>query len=235
MTVAAANDLARNVINLSGTAEARNVSGKSGAIVLSGDGGAVVVTGKIDTSTAPHTTQVIVPIPAARPSYRGGDITITGGAIKLADADDRCQRRRGRRRHQDRRRLARQWPGADGNNARCRFPDLDHGGRPDRWGRRHIVLWSDDTTTFEGSISARGAGEDGDGGFVEVSGKDRLAYRGFTDTRAPGGNWGTLLLDPTSYVIAASPPAPGAYNFMSTTAVEFDPDDDEPHYRCKCH
>ena len=86
MTVAAANNLARNVINLSGTAEARSVSGVSGAIVLSGDGGNVTITGTVDTSTAPRTVQVIVPIPAARPSYRGGDITITGGAIKLADA-----------------------------------------------------------------------------------------------------------------------------------------------------
>ena len=92
MTVAAAKDLTRNVINLTGTTEARSVSGVNGAIVLSGDGGAVTIDGgTVNTSTRPgaqppRPTTMIVPIPAPRPSYRGGDITITGGAIMLADA-----------------------------------------------------------------------------------------------------------------------------------------------------
>ena len=54
MTVAAAKDLTRNVINLTGTTEARSVSGVSGAIVLSGDGGAVTIDGgTVNTSTRP--------------------------------------------------------------------------------------------------------------------------------------------------------------------------------------
>ena len=77
------------------------------------------------------------------------------------------------------------------------------------------MLWSNDLTTFDGSISARGAGEDGAGGFAEVSGKDRLIYGGLADLRAPGGDWGTLLLDPRNISIAASPP-PSGYSFNIT-------------------
>ncbi|NPU86277.1 MAG: filamentous hemagglutinin N-terminal domain-containing protein [Syntrophaceae bacterium] len=64
-----------------------------------------------------------------------------------------------------------------------------------------VVLWSDDTTSFYGSISARGGVNGGNGGNVEVSGKKTLVYRGLTDVRAPLGTTGTLLLDPTNYFI----------------------------------
>ncbi|MBE0626866.1 MAG: filamentous hemagglutinin N-terminal domain-containing protein, partial [Burkholderiales bacterium] len=59
-----------------------------------------------------------------------------------------------------------------------------------------VVLWSDNTTRAYGHISARGGAQGGDGGFVEVSGKQYLDYRGRVDTRAPMGRTGTLLLDP---------------------------------------
>ncbi len=61
-----------------------------------------------------------------------------------------------------------------------------------------VIVWADDTMRFHGEISARGGPEGGDGGFVEVSGKEHLVYRGSTDTRAPQGRTGTLLLDPTN-------------------------------------
>ena len=65
-----------------------------------------------------------------------------------------------------------------------------------------VVLWADDRTEFYGRISARGGVAGGDGGNVEVSGKRTLAYQGFTDLRAQKGRNGTLLLDPTNFVIA---------------------------------
>ena len=64
-----------------------------------------------------------------------------------------------------------------------------------------VVLWSDGVTNFHGEISTRGGASGGDGGFVEVSGKQSLAYRGRTDTTAPYGSVGTLLLDPASIAI----------------------------------
>lgn len=64
-----------------------------------------------------------------------------------------------------------------------------------------VIVWADDTTRAYGNISARGGAESGDGGFVEVSAKGHLDYRGLTDTRAANGNAGTLLLDPNDITI----------------------------------
>ncbi len=67
-----------------------------------------------------------------------------------------------------------------------------------------VIIWSDEITAFAGTISARGAASSGDGGFVEVSGKERLWMRGQVDTSATNGNMGTLLLDPTAINIVES-------------------------------
>ncbi|MCM2288949.1 MAG: filamentous hemagglutinin N-terminal domain-containing protein [Sulfuritalea sp.] len=67
-----------------------------------------------------------------------------------------------------------------------------------------VIVWADDTTRAYGTISARGGALGGNGGFVEVSGKNYLEYRAFTDTRAPRGTTGKLLLDPVNITILDS-------------------------------
>src|SRR6266700_2745515 len=67
-----------------------------------------------------------------------------------------------------------------------------------------VVLWSDSETTFAGTILARGGARSGDGGFVEVSSHQLLNYSGTTDTRAPKGAVGTLLLDPENFYVNAN-------------------------------
>jgi filamentous hemagglutinin family protein len=64
-----------------------------------------------------------------------------------------------------------------------------------------VIVWSDEAMGFYGTISALGGELSGDGGFAEVSGKNSLIYEGLTDTRAPKGQWGTLLLDPINITI----------------------------------
>ncbi len=59
-----------------------------------------------------------------------------------------------------------------------------------------VIVWSDGDTRYNGTISAQGGVQGGNGGFVEVSGKQRLAFQGQVDTRAFLGQAGTLLLDP---------------------------------------
>ena len=76
-----------------------------------------------------------------------------------------------------------------------------------------VVVWSDGTTSADGNISARGGANGGDGGFVEVSGKQMLNYRGVTDTRAARGKTGTLLLDPTAINLIAGAGTDGAGTF----------------------
>ncbi|MDF5708737.1 MAG: CHAT domain-containing protein [Nostoc sp. S4] len=64
-----------------------------------------------------------------------------------------------------------------------------------------VIVWGNDTTQFFGNISARGGANSGNGGFVEVSGKNFLTFNGVVDTFAPKGNFGTLLLDPSTLTI----------------------------------
>ncbi len=65
-----------------------------------------------------------------------------------------------------------------------------------------VIVWSDNTTRFDGKISAQGGTQNGNGGFTEVSGKQKLTYSGLVDLRAANGVTGNLLLDPANFVIA---------------------------------
>ncbi len=71
-----------------------------------------------------------------------------------------------------------------------------------------VIIWADNTTTFLGTIHARAGLEARDepqnGGFVEVSGKKTLIFRGTVDLSAPNGRLGTLLLDPENIIIQDS-------------------------------
>ncbi|MBW4675696.1 MAG: filamentous hemagglutinin N-terminal domain-containing protein [Desmonostoc geniculatum HA4340-LM1] len=71
----------------------------------------------------------------------------------------------------------------------------------DRGNGGRVVVWSDGSTKFYGSVSDRGGVNSGNGGFVEISGKQSLEYKGLVDTSATNGNIGTLLLDPTNIEI----------------------------------
>lgn len=67
-----------------------------------------------------------------------------------------------------------------------------------------VIIWSDKSTRFYGNISARGGNEGGNGGFIEVSGKEALDYNGTVDAGASRGTPGTFLLDPTNIEIVAN-------------------------------
>ena len=54
-------------------------------------------------------------------------------------------------------------------------------------------------------ILARGGEQGGNGGFVEVSGKQTLAYTGLADLRATNGSFGALLLDPLNFTVGGTP------------------------------
>lgn len=80
-----------------------------------------------------------------------------------------------------------------------------------------IINWADNSTRFYGQISARGGTLSGNGGFVEVSGKQYLNFQGTVDTTAPNGTTGTLLLDPTDiYIIDGT----SDFNITSTSPFE---------------
>jgi hypothetical protein len=64
-----------------------------------------------------------------------------------------------------------------------------------------VVVWSDGRTAYAGSIEARGGAAGGDGGLVEVSGKQILGFTGQVDAGATNGRAGSLLLDPYNFTI----------------------------------
>jgi filamentous hemagglutinin family protein len=66
-----------------------------------------------------------------------------------------------------------------------------------------VAIWSDGQTRFGGHVAARGGSVAGAGGFVEVSGKENLDFRGLVDAGAEHGEAGTLLLDPRNIIIDA--------------------------------
>ncbi|MEM6439887.1 MAG: hypothetical protein AAF763_09380, partial [Pseudomonadota bacterium] len=66
------------------------------------------------------------------------------------------------------------------------------------------IFWSDDATLFYGSVGARGGGNGGDGGFVEVSSRLDLAFAGEVDLSAPLGAVGEILFDPRDIRIVSS-------------------------------
>ena len=69
-----------------------------------------------------------------------------------------------------------------------------HGGK--------VVLWSDSKTTFAGTILARGGtGKRRRRVRRGVEPRQLLNFTGTTDTRAPQGSVGTLLLDPREHLV----------------------------------
>jgi filamentous hemagglutinin family protein len=82
-----------------------------------------------------------------------------------------------------------------------------------------VVVWANNSTTFDGYISARGGLQGGNGGSVEVSGKQWLRYAGLTDTRAPLGKSGSLLLDPTDITISTAADTPLTNNLGTFAAT----------------
>ncbi|MEM9163469.1 MAG: filamentous hemagglutinin N-terminal domain-containing protein, partial [Cyanobacteria bacterium P01_F01_bin.4] len=64
-----------------------------------------------------------------------------------------------------------------------------------------VVVWADVLTQFLGEISARGGAQGGDGGHVEISGKESLIFEGQVDLSAAQGQFGTLLFDPLTIEI----------------------------------
>ncbi len=70
-----------------------------------------------------------------------------------------------------------------------------------------VILWADETMAFAGQIRARGGPQGGDGGFVEVSGRQDLLFRGTVDAGADQGAPGQVLLDPENILIVSGGPA----------------------------
>ncbi len=190
ISAATAREAARNAVNISGFVQARSIDGHTGAIVIGGGaGGKVKISGRLDASS-PHGT--------------GGRINVTGNNIKLREATVDASGKTGGGSIAIDGGIRGSGPlqraettSIDSNTViRADAVTSGNGG--------NVVVWSDQLTTFAGTISAQGGALGGDGGFVETSGKERLSVRdtAFVNTLAPMGATGNWLLDPRNITVA---------------------------------
>ncbi len=178
-----ASALRASVINSDGIIEARGLSARGGRIVLDGgEGGHVQLGGRLDASSA---------------AGLGGDIAVTGQSVQVSGATLDASGATGGGRI----RVGGGWQGQDRDirNARNTSADAATVARADAQvsgDGGQIVFWADERTAFAGVLQARGGAQGGDGGKMEVSGLQELAYSGRADARAARGRTGDLLLDP---------------------------------------
>jgi filamentous hemagglutinin family protein len=83
-----------------------------------------------------------------------------------------------------------------------------------------VIVWADQKTAYSGSISAQAGTLGGNGGFVEVSGKQWLGFAGTVNTTALNGLAGTLLLDPMDINVVAG----GLDDLIGTAGNDGNPD-----------
>lgn len=175
----------------SGHIAADAVTSRGGKVVLQARGGDAYVRGSV----------------SAKAGRRGGSIDVLGERVALeAGALLRASGRDGGGQV----RVGGDYQGANANVPNAKRVYMDANARIEADATRQgdggrVIVWSDEVTRMHGNISARGGQSGGDGGFVEVSGKEHLQYTGLVDLRAAQGRRGTLLLDPEDIVIAHEP------------------------------
>lgn len=183
----AANNIFANVVNNDGIIQATRISNEGGVIRLEGIGGNVIHSGSIDASGVGESTGGTVTISGDRVGILGtGSINAsgnTGGGNIFVGGQ---QRGTGP--------VLSEFTQLS-NNATLTANAIQSGDGGE------IVLWAEDTTWAYGSISAIGGENSGNGGFVEISGKQGLVLQADIDVSAPNGQLGTLLLDPTDITI----------------------------------
>ncbi len=214
----AAGEIFSSVVNQSGIVRARSLKNHGGVVQLLGgeetliaatDAGAMRPAGEVSGAVVNSGT---IDVSAGEPNAAQGSVTMVGervghfGAIQATGAD-----------------------GASGGDvvmasttrsllADSSTVDVSGIGRSSAGSLR---VWSDQDTFFNPAavILARGGNLGGNGGFVEVSGKELLGFSGTVDALAPFGSAGILLLDPRNITIAAAGAAynPGVNNLFGNT------------------
>src|SRR6478735_5265019 len=214
LTAAAARAVVDSVINTKGVIRADSIGRHNGMIVLN------AATGGSKPAGAPAQTIKLAGTIAAAGRHRGttgGTIVVSGEHIKVANAKIDASGRRGGGKiliggdwgggHPDLSLVTNQSAKLENFTiATATTVSVDakstinasatghgHGGK--------VVLWSDNQTTFAGTILAKGGAKGGDGGFVETSSHGKLAFTGNVNAGAPRGRAGTLLLDPEDILI----------------------------------
>lgn len=189
MNAKAADALTGSVVNNTGTVEAKSVTSKNGAIILTGD--TVTNAGTLDAS-------------GKNAGETGGTVKVLGDTVKVAsgasidvsgDKDGGTALIGGAYQGGNSEYAADKTVVEQGTSINADAINTGNGGQ--------VVVWANDTTSFAGSISAKGGKDSGDGGSVETSGKKVLtvADTASVNTKAAKGKTGNWLLDPADFVV----------------------------------
>ena len=201
LTAKAVDGIVQTLVSAGGTIQANSVGARTGTVVVQGRGGDVRVDGKISVAgasagekggqVAVNATGTVTIGSAARIDASG---QAGGGVVALGTT------------------LARAKGGASvtpkltaakttieaGSRISADATVKGDGGK--------VTVLSTQSTQMAGAISAKGAGPGGNGGFAEVSGASGFSLTGTVDLAAPGGQVGTLLIDPYDLVLSNSQP-----------------------------
>src|SRR5690606_27002746 len=67
-----------------------------------------------------------------------------------------------------------------------------------------VIAWANEDTIFLGDASAKARGAVGNGGLIEISGKEYLCFDGSVAVNSVNGESGTVLFDPGNVLIGAA-------------------------------
>ncbi len=84
-----------------------------------------------------------------------------------------------------------------------------------------VIVWADQVTRYYGNISAAGGAVSGNGGFVEVSGKQVLDFIGAVDVSSAYGLGGKVLLDPDNIILNNTAQTSPTNNADNTADIAF--------------
>lgn len=189
MSAGTKSALLTTVVNNSGMIRAQSVNSENGVIKLEGstvtNNGTLDASGKAVGQTGGTVKVLGDTVTLAQGSSidvagdRGGGTALIGGAYQGGSSEY----------------AATKTTVAQGTSIKADALTSGNGGQ--------VIVWSNDTTTFAGSISATGGTAGGDGGSVETSGHHTLtvADTASVNTTAVNGKTGNWLLDPADFVV----------------------------------
>ncbi|MDO8788398.1 MAG: filamentous hemagglutinin N-terminal domain-containing protein [Sulfuritalea sp.] len=201
LTAMAAGTLLQSAVNNTGVIQAQTIENHNGTIRLMGDmqGGTTNVGGTLDVS-------------GVGAGQTGGTVTLTGHHVGLFGANINAAGDTGGGTVL----VGGDYQGKNPavQNAAATYMSADsmitadaitngNGGK--------VILWSDESTRANGSISARGGALGGNGGLIETSGHWLDVFGISANASAPNGNRGLWLLDPADVTIVAAATANGSF------------------------
>jgi filamentous hemagglutinin family protein len=214
LTAVAARKVVDSVINNTGVIEANTIGTHNGMIVLG------AATGASKPAGAPtQTVKVSGKVSAAstRKGTTGGTIEVAGENIQVSGAKIDASGQAGGGTVL----IGGDWGGGNPNTTLVSNPSaylqpytvpiattasvdaatVINASATDAGDGGKVIVWSDEATTFYGTIIARGGAQAGDGGFVETSGHTLQVGGALIDTSALSGRTGLWFLDPYDLTI----------------------------------